>query len=66
MVLLKVPSFKQACFLSDIDYNEANYNIALYDPYFSGLVDSDGSIVFNYYGNKIECNLEFTMNIVRS
>lgn len=62
MVLLKVPSFKQACFLSDIDYNEANYNIALYDPYFSGLVDSDASIVFNYSCNRIECNLEFKYN----
>lgn len=34
LIRLKVPSFKQACVLSNIDYNEANYNIALYDPYF--------------------------------
>ena len=34
LIRLRVPSFKQACFLSNIDYNEANYNIALYDPYF--------------------------------
>lgn len=62
LIRLKVPSFKQACFLSNIDYKEANYNIALYDPYFSGLVDTDGSIVFNYSGNRIECNLEFKYN----
>jgi len=62
LIRLKVPSFKQACFLSNIDYNEANYNIVLYDPYFSGLVDTDGSIVFNYSGNRIECNLEFQYN----
>lgn len=62
LIRLKVPSFKQACFLSKIDYNEADYNIALYDPYFSGLVDTDGSIVFNYSSNRIECNLEFKYN----
>jgi hypothetical protein len=62
LIRLKVPSFKQACFLSNINFIEPNYNIALYDPYFSGLVDTDGSIVFNYSGNRIECNLEFKYN----
>ena len=62
LIRLKVPAFKEACFLYNIDYKEANYNIGLYDPYFSGLVDTDGSIVFNYAGNRIECNLEFQHN----
>ncbi len=62
LIRLKVPSFKEACSLYNIDYIEANYNIELYDPYFSGLVDTDGSIVFNYAGNRIECNLEFQYN----
>ena len=62
LIRLKVPSFKQACFLSNIHFNEANYNIASNDPYFSGLVDTDGSIVFNYSGNRIECNLELKYN----
>lgn len=62
LIRLKVPSFKHACFLSNIDYNEANYNIPLYDPYFAGLIDTDGSILFNYSGNRIECNLEFKYN----
>lgn len=62
LIRLKVPAFKEACFLYNIDYKEANYNIELYDPYFSGLVDTDGSIVFNYAGNRIECNLEFQHN----
>ena len=56
------PGFKEACILYNLDYIEANYNIALYDPYFAGLVDTDGSIVFNYAGNRIECNLEFKYN----
>jgi hypothetical protein len=62
LIRLKVPSFKEACQLYNIDYIEPNYNIGLYDPYFAGLVDTDGSIVFNYAGNRIECNLEFQFN----
>jgi hypothetical protein len=62
LIRLKVPAFKEACLLYNIDYKEANYKIKLYDPYFSGLVDTDGSIVFNYAGNRIECNLEFQHN----
>lgn len=61
-IRIKVPGFKEACNLYNIDYTEANYNLGLYDPYLAGLVDSDGSIVFNYAGNRIECNLEFQYN----
>lgn len=62
LIRLKVPSFKEACLSCNIKYIEADYNIGLYDPYFSGLVDTDGSIVFNYASNRIECNLEFQFN----
>lgn len=62
LIRLKVPSFKEACNLYNIKFIEANYNINLYDPYYSGLIDTDGSIVFNYSGNRIECNLEFKYN----
>ena len=62
LIRLKVPFFKEACVLANIKYIEANYNIELYDPYFAGLIDTDGSIVFNYAGNRIECNLEFKYN----
>nr|QYB19404.1 LAGLIDADG endonuclease [Monilinia fructicola]QYB19467.1 LAGLIDADG endonuclease [Monilinia fructicola]QYB19529.1 LAGLIDADG endonuclease [Monilinia fructicola]QYB19591.1 LAGLIDADG endonuclease [Monilinia fructicola]QYB19653.1 LAGLIDADG endonuclease [Monilinia fructicola] len=62
LIRLKVPGFKEACNLYNIDYIEANYNLGLYDPYFAGLVDTDGSLVFNYAGNRIECNLEFQNN----
>ena len=62
LIRLKVPAFKEVCDLYNLDYIEANYNIELYDPYFAGLIDSDGSIVFNYAGNRIECNLEFQYN----
>ena len=62
LIRIKVPGFKEACELYNIDYIEPNYKIGLYDPYFSGLVDTDGTIVFNYAGNRIECNLEFQYN----
>ncbi|WP_461110077.1 LAGLIDADG family homing endonuclease [Tessaracoccus terricola] len=62
LIRLKVPSFKEACTLYNLDYIEADYNIGKYDPYFAGLVDSNGSIIFNYAGNRIECNLEFKYN----
>ena len=56
LIRLKVPGLKKSCNYLGIDYKEANYNIELYDPYLAGLVDTDGSIVFNYAGNRIECN----------
>jgi hypothetical protein len=62
LIRIKVPGFKEACKLYNINYIEPNYKIGLYDPYFSGLVDTDGSIVYNYAGNRIECNLEFQYN----
>ena len=61
-IRLKVPSYKEACTLYKIKFYEAQYAIALYDPYFSGLVDTKGSIMLNYAGNRIECNLEFESN----
>lgn len=58
LIRLKVDSFRKACKYIDIEYQEANYNIEQNDPYFSGLIDTDGSIVFNYTSNRIECVFE--------
>ena len=62
LIRIKVDSFKKACELYNINYIEPDFNIQPYDPYFSGLVDTDGSIVFNFSSNRIECNLEFKYN----
>lgn len=62
LIRLKVLGFKEACKVYNIDYVESYYEIGLYDPYFAGLIDTDGSIVFNYAGNRIECNLELQFN----
>lgn len=61
-IRIKADAFQKACSILNIDYIEANYNIETSDPYFSGLIDTDGSIVFNYAANRIECNLELKYN----
>jgi len=62
LIRIKVPGFKKACVYFNIDYKEADYNIGSFDSYFSGLIDTEGSIVFNFNSNRIECNLEFKYN----
>jgi hypothetical protein len=62
LIRLKVEGFKKSCDYLGVEYREANYNIEPYDSYLAGLVDTDGSIVYNYAGNRIECNLEFEYN----
>lgn len=62
LIRIKIDSFKKACDFYGINFIEPNYNIEPYDPYFAGLVDTDGTIVFNYNCNRIECNLEFKSN----
>lgn len=62
LIRLKVINFKEACNILNINYIEPNYILEPNDSYFSGLIDTDGSIVFNYSGNRIECNLELRKN----
>lgn len=58
LIRIKVDSFKRACNIINIEYTEADYIIKKNDPYLSGLIDTDGSIIFNYTNNRIECVLE--------
>ena len=62
LIRIKVDSFKIACNYLNIEYKQSNYEIKPLDPYFPGLIDSDGSIVFNFPSNRIECNLELQYN----
>jgi len=62
LIRIKVDGFKKACDYFGIKFIEPNYNIEQYDPYLAGIVDTDGTIVFNYNCNRIECNLEFKYN----
>jgi len=63
LIRVKVDSFKKACSYLNIEYVEGNYVLEPLDPYFAGLIDTDGSIVFNYTSNRIECNLELKHNL---
>jgi hypothetical protein len=60
---LKAVAFKHACSYSNIDSVESNYVSEPLDPYSSGLIDTDGSIVSNFPSNRIECNIEFKYNL---
>jgi Cytochrome C and Quinol oxidase polypeptide I/LAGLIDADG endonuclease len=62
LIRIKVDSFQKACHFLGVKFIEANYNITAFDPYFSGLIDTDGTIIYNYSGNRIECNLEIKYN----
>jgi len=62
LIRIKVTGFQKACSYFGIDFIEADYNISPFNPYLAGLIDTDGSIVFNFNSNRIECNLEFKYN----
>ena len=62
LIRIKRLGFEKACTFFNIDFKEPDYNIGSFDPYFAGLIDTEGSIVFNFTGNRIECNLEFKYN----
>ena len=62
LIRLKVAGLQKSCDYLGIAYKQANYNIQANDPYLAGLVDTDGTIVYNYSGNRIECNLELENN----
>lgn len=62
LIRLKVTNFKKACTFLNIEYKEADYLLNPGCSYFSGLIDTDGSIVYNYSSNRIECNLELKKN----
>jgi hypothetical protein len=59
LIRLKAYYFTKVCSIMNISYIEPDYTIKPLDPYLAGLVDTDGTVVLNYTGNRIECNLEF-------
>jgi hypothetical protein len=61
-IRIKVPGFLDACVFLNILFIEANPKISKDSSYLAGLIDTDGSIVFNYPGNRIEVHLEFKQN----
>ena len=61
-IRLKYTGFEKSCKYLGIDLIQPNYKLNRMDPYLAGLVDTDGSIVFNYSSNRIECNIELKLN----
>jgi hypothetical protein len=59
LIRIKVLGFKKSCLYFNFDYKEPDYNIGSLNSYFLGLIDTEGSIIFNFSANRIECNLEF-------
>lgn len=62
LIRLKNESFLKACNYLQIELIELNYTILKLSLYLAGLIDTDGSIVFNYSSNRIECVLEVKHN----
>lgn len=58
LIRLKYVNFEKSCNDLNIPVIKPDYNIKSYSPYLSGLIDTDGSIVYNYKNNRIECLLE--------
>jgi|TARA_B110000261_G_scaffold164645_1_gene215645 hypothetical protein len=61
-IRLKVLSFMEACEYLRVPYVMACYVISENSPYFSGLIDTCGSISYNYSNNSIVLFLEFKQN----
>ena len=62
LIRLKVESFKKSCNCLDIKYKVPSYNIRYNNPYLAGLVDTKGSIIYNYTENRIECKIKLNLN----
>jgi len=58
-IRIKIPGFIDACDFLNIKYIPASPIIPKNSSYLAGLIDTDGSFIFNYPGNKIELLLEF-------
>lgn len=62
LIRLKYSSFVKSCNYFNLPIIIPDYNIKPYSSYFAGLIDTDGSIVYNYNYNRIECILELKNN----
>lgn len=58
-IRLKVAQYSKACKCFDIEPQTANFVVGPESGYLYGLIDTDGTIVFNYASNRIELHLEF-------
>lgn len=60
-IRVKIPSFEKACKSLNLLPRRA-CELTPYDAYFAGLIDSDGSVVFNYSQNCITVAVELLLS----
>ena len=61
-IRIKVPGMMEACKTLGIEYQTATPKVPRNSSYLAGLLDTDGSLVLNYEGNRIEMAFEFSQN----
>lgn len=61
-IRLKIPGFLDACRYFQIPFESPNYNIKE-TQYLTGLIDTDGTVSFNFRSNRIELHLELKKNL---
>lgn len=61
-IRIKVPGMIKACNFLGITYLPASPKVPRNSSYLAGLLDTDGSLVLNYPGNRIEMSFEFSQN----
>lgn len=66
LINFNLDSFKFACLYYNIKYIESDKIIKLNNSYLAGIIDTNGSIIYNYKKNRIECNIKFNKNIYTS
>lgn len=62
-IRIKLPGFLNSCSFFNISFKKASIKIPSGSSYLAGLIDTHGSIVFNYPNNCIQVHLEFKQNI---
>ncbi len=62
-IRLKVSQFNKACECLDIIPQVANTKVTPQSRYLYGLIDTDGTVVFNYHSNRVELHLELKQTI---
>jgi hypothetical protein len=61
-IRIKVPGMIQACDSLGLTYVPASPKVPRNSSYLAGLLDTDGSLVLNYPGNRIDMAFEFSQN----
>jgi len=62
-IRLKTDNFAESCKYFGIEFKEANYVIPENSTYLTGLIDTDGSVLYNFQRNVVCLELEFKQTI---